>query len=192
MSSNAYADWRTNRRAALDEIAAAHRAIGGPRRGRRYATQQVNHAYAVLLSPQFQGYCRDLYRESAYHLAGHLSPVPGPIVLAEFLRDLKLSHGNPNPGNLGADFNRLGIKFWNEVRAAHPVAGTRHDLLLTLNAWRNAIAHQDFDPDRLGGSTRLRLATVIGWRVACHGLARTFDGVLRNHLTRVTGTTPWV
>ncbi len=55
MPSIAYRHWRTSRAKALDEIAHAHAAVGGTQRGRRYATQQINRAYAVMLASQFQG-----------------------------------------------------------------------------------------------------------------------------------------
>ena len=64
VSSVALQRWMFKAQSALDEIEAAHQAIGGARRGRRYATLQVNHAYAMLLSSQFQGFCRDLHSEA--------------------------------------------------------------------------------------------------------------------------------
>jgi hypothetical protein len=60
-----------------------------------------------------------------------------------------------------------------------------------LNLWRNAIAHQDFDPTALGGSTALRLAKVRGWRGAGNGLADSFDDVMRRFLLGLTGASPW-
>jgi hypothetical protein len=60
-----------------------------------------------------------------------------------------------------------------------------------LNDWRNAIAHQDFDPARLGGATTLRLVQVRRWRGACRALARAFDEVMRRRLETLTGTSPW-
>jgi hypothetical protein len=56
--------WRVDCAAALDEIEAAHGAVGGAGPGRRTATQQINYAYAVLLSSQFQRFCRDLHTEA--------------------------------------------------------------------------------------------------------------------------------
>src|SRR2546426_8652738 len=67
MPSNSLQHWQGSRCIKLDEIVEAHRAVGGTGRGRRYATEQVNHAYAVLLTSQFQGYCRDLHSECVYH-----------------------------------------------------------------------------------------------------------------------------
>ena len=49
MASTAYRRWITTSATALDEIEQAHAFIGGTGPGRRYATQQMNHAYAVLL-----------------------------------------------------------------------------------------------------------------------------------------------
>lgn len=63
MPSESLIAWQGSRAAELDELEAALRAVGGIGRGRRHATQQLNQAYAVLLSSQFQGFCRDLHTE---------------------------------------------------------------------------------------------------------------------------------
>jgi hypothetical protein len=63
MPSNSPRKWSGERSDALDEIQNAHAMVGGTDRGRRYATQQINYAYAALLSSQFQGFCRDLHSE---------------------------------------------------------------------------------------------------------------------------------
>lgn len=60
--------WRNESAQALDEIEAAHVAVGGTGRGRRYATQQINQAYVVLLSSRFQAFCRDLHSETVAEL----------------------------------------------------------------------------------------------------------------------------
>jgi hypothetical protein len=74
MSSAALQKWHTKRCLELDELEQAHRSIGGPRRGRRFATQQVNNAYLMLLSAQFQGYCRDLHAECVDYLLVDVNP----------------------------------------------------------------------------------------------------------------------
>lgn len=184
--------WQTVRARELDEIEAAHKAVGGHARGRRYATQQINHAYAVLLSSQFQAYCRDLHSEAVDCLVSAASPVALKNVLqARLTADRKLDHGNPNPGNLGSDFARLGLVLWSEVEARGPRNTRRKERLQELNDWRNAIAHMDFDPAKLGGRKALRLSDVQAFRTACQGLARSFDGVLRDHLKRMVGSWPW-
>jgi hypothetical protein len=60
-----------------------------------------------------------------------------------------------------------------------------------LNLWRNAIAHQNFDPALLGGTTNLQLARVQCWRRGCNKLARSLDTVLRAYIQSVTGSNPW-
>jgi hypothetical protein len=59
-------------------------------------------------------------------------------------------------------------------------------MLAELSEWRNAIAHQDFDRDRLVPRS-LTLRAIRRWRSACDGLARSFDRVIRNHVARIAG-----
>jgi hypothetical protein len=192
MPSTALQQWRTVRAAALDEIEQAHASVGGSGPGRRYATQQINQAYAMLLSSQLQGFCRDLHTECVEHAVRCLAPTAWQqIVQAEFTLYRKLDTGNPNPGNLGADFGRLGIELWDEVVASDPRNAQRRILLQELNEWRNAIAHQSFDPQRLGGRTTLHLGDVRRWRASCDQLAVAFDGVMQVHLRMLTGVSPW-
>lgn len=193
MPSSASQNWSGARAAALDVIEDAHRLVrrGGP--GQQEITQQINQAYALLLSSQFQGFCRDLHSE-----CGRLLLVPGssPAIQAVHFTNIvhgrRLDSGNPTPGNIGADFNRLGLTFWPPVDADHPRNPQRKALLEDLNRWRNAIAHNDFTPAMLrGGRPRLPLADVQEWRRACDGLARSFDKVLRAHLLQLNGRAPW-
>lgn len=191
MPSRSRVKWRTEGRRALDDIEAAHRAVGGAGPGRRYATEQVNHAYAVLLAAQFQRYCRDLHSECVDHL---VAAVPGPassILRSNLLHDRQLDSKNAQPGSIGAAFNRLGIEFWPEVLKLGAANGPRRDQLETLNAWRNAIAHQNFDPAKLGGISRLGIAQVRSWRRSCEALTLAFDAVLRAHLLAVAKRSPW-
>ncbi len=192
MPSLSLKKWNEVRVPALDEIENAHRQVGGSGRGRRYATEQINHAYAVLLSSQFQGFCRDLHSEcAAYLVSGVALPDLRSILTSEFVFNRKLDSGNPNPGNIGADFSRLGVAFWPDVKLLDRRNEPRLKLLDELNAWRNAIAHQDFDPAKLGGTTVLVLATVRSWRRACTSLAPAFDTVIANHINRIVGIRPW-
>jgi len=193
MPSTAFIRWFSSRATALDELEAAHQAVGGSGPGRRFATQQINHAYAVLLSAQFQGFCRDIHSEAVDHLARLLVPAHFHATFnSEFVGNRKMDRGNPNPGNIGTDFNRLGLVFWVEVVAHHARSGERRAALEDLNTWRNAIAHQDFSGIIVsGGRTTLHLADVQAWRKACDGLGKSFDGVLQTYLQRITGTAPW-
>jgi hypothetical protein len=191
MPSGSLQAWRNARRVALDELEAAHRSVGGAGPGRRYATQQINQAYALLLSSQFQGFCRDLHGECAdFFVQSIPAGVLRGAMLEMLVQNRKLDTGNPNPGNIGADYNRFGLVFWNVVRSFDARNRDRRDRLEELNRWRNAIAHQDIDPAVLG-ATVLRLEQVREWRNACHHLATSFDEVMRSHLQAVNGVSPW-
>jgi hypothetical protein len=191
MPSNSLRHWEDVCRIKLDEIVEAHRAVGGTGRGRRYATEQVNRAYAILLSSQFQGFCRDLHSECAYHIVQQVPAALRNVLHGELVRDRNLDRGNANPGNIGADFARLGIRIWDRAKALDGRNDARKQLLDELNEWRNAIAHQHFDPTKFGPDPTLRLVAVNGWRRACNQLARAFDSVTRTHLDALLGSPPW-
>ncbi|HZG43704.1 MAG TPA: hypothetical protein VEY93_12130 [Longimicrobium sp.] len=192
MPSRALQVWHADSRRALDEIESAHRAVGGAGRGRRTATQQINQAYAVLLASQFQRFCRDLHTECVEHLVEcAVAATFGFIMRSRFLEGRKLDAGNPNPGNIGSDYGRLGIPFWDAVAALDTRNKERQRTLSELNVWRNAIAHQDFTHRELHGRHRVRLAQVRSWRAACNRLAVDFDRAVHAHLTDLTGTSPW-
>lgn len=192
MASRAFQRWRSAAQVSLDEIEAAHRAIGGTAPGRRYATQQLNYAYAVLLSSQFQRFCRELHTEAADALVA--TPVPDPrhtILLARLIEGRKLDSGNPNPGHIGSDFGRFSMTFWSPVEQLDPRNADRRAKLESLNLWRNAIAHQDFDPSKFPAGSVLRVSTIRAWRSACNGLAASFDEVVCRHLAGIIGRRPW-
>src|SRR5580658_10831242 len=104
MPSLSLQKWFAERVAALADIESAHRAVRGSGPGARAATQQVNQAYAVLLSSQFQAFCRDLHSEAVDCICRTLSPTAlQTVVHLRLIEGRKLDQGNPNPGNLGAD-----------------------------------------------------------------------------------------
>jgi hypothetical protein len=193
MPSSSLHRWFAERATTLADIENAHRSVRGFGPGARAAAQQINQAYAVLLSAQFQGFCRDLHSECADWL---VAPVADPdlreMMCDNLLFARKIDRGNPNSGNIGADFNRLGMAFWSLVDAHRPENPARRTALNELSEWRNAIAHQDFSASMVkAGRPNLALAQVRVWRKACDGLARAFDEVLRDHLRALTGSAPW-
>ena len=115
MPSLSYAKWEAARASELDEMSKAHAAVGGTARGRRYTTQQINRSFAVLLASHFQGFCRDLHSECVDHILTVITPDLRSLVRAEFTRNRQLDRGNAQPSSLGADFGRLGIKFWSTL-----------------------------------------------------------------------------
>jgi hypothetical protein len=188
--------WQGERAAQLQSVRDAHTAFEGGGRGRRYRTQQLNQAFALMVSGQFQGFCRDLHTEAADHITGAaaaagLTPAVQLAMSRAFTLARKLDSGNPNPGNIGADFGRFVASFWAEVQKSSTYGARRQARLEALNQWRNAIAHQNFDPSKLGGRTELTLHDVDQWRSCCSGLAVTFDTVVRQTLRNLLGANPW-
>jgi hypothetical protein len=192
MSSRALHRWKNEGQQALDEIEAAHRSLGGKGPGRRYATKQINQAYTVLLTSQFQKFCRDLHSEGIKHLTkGSPSDPRYAILEIRLIEARKLDTGNPNPGNLGSDFGRFGMDFWDMVRAHNPRNIGRQRQLSLLNEWRNAIAHQNFEVPTLKGRSNIRLAEVRAWRATCNALAASFDAVVKVHIGAIIGRARW-
>jgi hypothetical protein len=192
MPSRSLRTWQVDSRRVLDEIEAAYRAVVGSGRGRRFAVQQINQAYVVLLSSQFQRYCRELHDECIEHLMRQpgLQPYEG-ILNLRFVEGRKLDSGNPNPGNIGSDFGRLGVKLWPEMRQSRPRSKVRQDSLELMNHWRNAVAHQDFRNPQLRGRSTVSLTEVRRWRSACDRLAVDIEQVMYAYLQRTTGSAPW-
>lgn len=149
--------------------------------------------YAVLLASQFQGFCRDLHTEAVFLLVAVI-PHPGfrYTTRQDFLWNRQLDSKNANQGTIGGDFGRLGVQnLWGQVDTVFANNHLRRRWLDELNTWRNAIAHQLFDPAFLGGTTVLQLARVRRRRRGCDRLARSMDRVLRTYIQSVTGGYPW-
>lgn len=183
--------WNETAAVALGRMESAHRAVGGTGRGRRYATQQINQSYLMLVSSHFQQFCRSLHSEAAAHLVSGIDPALRPIIQASLTVGRKLDQGNPNPGNLGADFGRLGMSFWRDVTSSRDRNVARKDTLARMGHWRNAIAHQDFTSaahvHELGGRTEITLPEGRAFRSNCSNLARDFDTVVLAHIKAVVG-----
>lgn len=192
MPSASLTRWQRTRAAELDELETAHRAVGGTGPGRRHGTQQVNQAYAVLLVSHFQGFCRDLHTEVVDFLLGMAHPEAWrPGLRIALTANRALDRGNPHSRAIADDFNRLGVALWDVIDAMDRRNPQRRRRLDELVRWRNAVAHQDFDPERLGGRTTLTLRMVRSWRSACDALARSFDRAMEAHAAKIAGAAPW-
>jgi hypothetical protein len=190
MGSQSLARWNGESAAALDRMEEVHAQLGGSGPGRRYAMQQVNESFLVMVASRFQRYCRDLHTETLDCLMQVVTdPNIAPIVRGAFILGRQLDSKNAQPSALGSDFGRLGMKFWDEVYEAHRKNKTRKERLEVLNAWRNAIAHQDFSDARLGARTDVRLGEVRAFRRLCSALALSFDKVALAHVKAVAGPT---
>jgi hypothetical protein len=115
MPSNSLLRWREARAAALDEIEDAHAQVGGVERGRRYATQQINRAYAVLLASEFQGFCRNLHSECAERIIAATPADLQEVIRQQFLWGRQLDRGNAQSAAIGSDsaasVSRFGKRF---------------------------------------------------------------------------------
>jgi hypothetical protein len=187
--------WQTSQSARLDELESAHQSVGGHARGRRFATQQLNRAYALLLAAQFQGYCSNFHSECAFAILATIPDVGvRGIVRANLLFGRNLDRGNAGPGNIGNDFGRLGVSLWPALYGLGARNQIRNQKTEQLNTWRNAIAHDDFR-DRVkfpqGRDTALHLSRVRDWRRTCNKLAIDMDRTMGNYLTQLLGHSPW-
>jgi len=191
MTSAALQTWNSQASSALDEIVAAHRAVTASGLGQRSATREITHAYAVLLSSQFQRFCRDIHTEAVEFVVAHvpLTSVAN-LLRARMLEARKLDRGNPNPGNLGSDFARLGMDLWEELKALSKREESGQAVLRNLTEWRNAIAHQDFRSKPLHPA-QLRHDDVDRWRKVLNELARSFDEAISEHVHELVGSRPW-
>ncbi len=201
LASYSLRTWKTVRADELNEVEKALQSVAGIGRGRRYATLQLNHAYVMLLSSQFQGYCRDLHSECVEHLISKIE-IPGVapgalrnVLRDEFLSKRKLDAGNPNPGNIGEDFNRFVFDFWAKIKTYDSKNFERSKKLVELNAWRNAIGHQNFKTIYVNGANYkstpyLKLSTVRIWRKTCDALALDFDSVMSSQIALLIGSPP--
>ena len=191
MSSIAHQIWFSARAARLDEVELAHTAVRGTGSSRRYATQQLNHAYTVLLAAEFQGVCRELHSEAVVALLAAMPKAVQKIVAEEFTWNRQLDRANATSSALGSDFGRLGIELWSRVDVIDANGPALRRALDELITWRNAIAHHDFQTARLGGKMALPIRRVRRWRKTCSRIVRVLDRLLREHILQLTGHVPW-
>lgn len=142
--------------------------------------------YVLLLSAHFQGFCRDLYTESAQTIVSKVRVRLRRVIAEQFAAHRKLDHGNPNIQNLGIDFGRFGFSL--DLAAADPANLPRVAHLGQLNKWRNAAAHHGNIP----AGAPLDIPTLRSWRTSCEGLATSLDGIMYTELRRILRRQPWV
>ncbi len=197
MASRAFEAWNNARAVRLDRLEAAHVAFAGEGRGRRWETEELNHAIVLRLAAEFQGFCRDLHDECILILVRGMGLPAGrleDIVLLEFSASRRLDSGNASPGGIGTDFARLGMTLWPDIKRHYAARGPQwNERLEILNTARNGIAHDDQAklaevrsrgwPLTLPGARRLRRSL--------DGLAKGMDTVCRDHLASLLKMAPW-
>lgn len=194
--SRALVDWRSERALRLDRLQAAHTALTRPGPGRRWVTEEVNHALIVRLASEFQGFVRDLHDEAVDAVVAALPGLSvnhASALRASLQKGRRVDAGNATWGNVVTDFGVFGMSLSAAMRSRYPARyGRWVEGLEAMNASRNAIAHQD--PVRLAEATAaygLTLATFKGWRGTMNAVASGTDQVVRRYLVSLNGVDPW-
>lgn len=179
---------------SLKNLETIHSRITGGTPGRKWITEEVNHAAIVRVAGEFQGFCRDLYVEGASAVASSL-PDPGMsnLLSIQMNTGLRLHRVNAQPASLAEDFGRFGFKFWDEIEAVWPTRGpVLKGRLELLNTARNAIAHQDaVKLAQVRAQTSLVMADAKRWRSNMDELSRVMDNVVGAQIATLIGRAPW-
>jgi hypothetical protein len=195
MASGALNQWCTTRRARLDELYAAHTAVGGAGPGRRSATAQLNWSIALCLASEFQGYVRDLHDEASEVLIDRAyvaTPAHESVLRNVLTLNRELNKGNATRSNLKQDFSRFGFGVLDEVKQYDRGEGWLK-ALDQLNLARNGIAHSDkAKVAQAAGGTALRLSHVKSWDGSTRSLTKALDKITADQLAVLTGGgRPW-
>jgi hypothetical protein len=173
--------WRNDLMPRLSEVdgqCAASLALAPPR---PTLVEENLRGYVLLLSANFQGFCRTLYFECSQVVVSKVRASLQALTQAQFTAHLKLDHGNPNLQNLREDFERFG--FILDLAGAAPANPARLQDLAALNRWRNIAAHHGTIPagappwicrrSRPGGilAMALRLRLTISCTINCGGFS---------------------
>ena len=185
MPSMSLLRWQNDRMPRLGEVdaqCAASLALVPPQPN---LVEENLRGYVLLLSAHFQGFCRDLYTESAHVIVSRVRPSLRALIRAQFTAHRRLDHGNPNLQNLRSDFERF--EFVLDLASANPANPARLQDLAALNGWRNVAAHHGPVP----AATPLTLPLLQAWRHSCDGLAITLDDIMYNELRTILRRKPW-
>lgn len=185
MPSASLLHWQNHQMIRLAEIEAQCTAVIAATPSNPELIEDNLRALALLLSANFQGFCRDLYIECAQIVTSKVRASLQTIVQNQFTAKLRLDQGNPNFTNIKEDFSRFG--FTLDLVVADPANATRLNQLSDLNKWRNVAAHSGHPPSGVS----LTLVSLQEWRNACDGLAVSLDNVMYNELKALLRRAPW-
>jgi hypothetical protein len=158
----------------IDQLMAAHAAVGGPERGRRFDVEALNRASVLLLSAHLEGYLEDLMREALIAVQGGLS---GDAIVARF--------ANPTTGEIDKLFAVIGMEkpcsqiSWRKA-GNQAVKANLNELV----GRRNRIAHG-------AEGVTVYKAEVERFRRYVTGFAQRFDELVRRRVAELAGSTPW-
>ena len=196
MVSLALERWRAERARQLDDLFAAHVALGGARSGRRWRTTELNRALVLGLASHFQGFAKEFHELTAFvfaRLAQPTDPRVAAIVASGLQVGRVLDRRNATEESLGTDFSRFGLDLWSAMERRDRRVPARRGRLRWFNRARNAVAHDDREKlaavEAAGYPITLR--TVRRWRSTLDAMTGTMDGVVVEHLADMFGTRPW-
>ncbi|MBS1886437.1 MAG: hypothetical protein JSU06_04535 [Actinobacteria bacterium] len=174
--------WQGPAQEVFAELELAHRAVRRLGRERRLLSRQIVYAYVTALSAQFQLYCRAVHTETAQALAASVpNPAVGRVLEARLINGRWLDRGNANVPNLGSDFGRFDLRFWDAVLEHQESNRSRKEKLEALIVWRNAIGHGDIAHKRAEDKlvpAEVGLAVCREWKDALGNLVASIDVVL--------------
>ena len=195
MPSAALIRWRNANLLRLDELEKVHADATGRARGRRWGTEQFNRTLFVVLTAQFQDFCRALHDQA---VTVHVRQVPlaqQQILGTVLTRGRKLDTGTPRKGSLGGDFGTLGLDLLGGLKGRGVTTVRRLDRLEMLVDFRNAIVHGNEDTIRslvAGGVIAATKGSYVMHRRALNGLAATMDDEVAGQLgTLLKIGRPW-
>jgi hypothetical protein len=188
VTSKALSTWQSARAARLDRLEAAHAAVGGSGPGRRWLTEELNHALILRMAAEFQGYARDLHEEAGRAVAAALAPDDPALqatVVLPYQLGRRLDRSNADPNALDHDFGMFGLDVWEKLERRSPTRSRRwRQRLALLNQARNGLAHADDQKvarvEAAGWPLTLRAAR--RWRGTLDGLATAMDRVVLDHV----------
>jgi hypothetical protein len=194
MPSVARSSWTTSRAKRLNQLAEAHRLLreNGPRNSN--PLEALNWSMVLVLASEFQGFARELHDEAAEFLASSMAR--GDLRYFEIARNnltakRELDSVNAKPSSINTDFKRLGISdLWAEIERSNPAGAHWRAQLGTLNAARNAIAHNNPDKLQVLG-VPINAKTIRSWRGYCNKVSWKMDVLVQNYLLTTTGIRPW-
>lgn len=197
MSSASLGTWASVRSERISRLRAAHQALGGTGPGRRWVTEELNHALILRLASEFQGFARQLHDEASDFVARSLAPEDldrQDMLRLPYVKARKLNQGNADPGTLGNDFALFGLELWPDLGAQYPKhAREWNKILASLNTARNGIVHDDGEKlvKVQAEGWRMTLHTADRWKSTLDGLANGMDRVVGGYFQLVFGTAPW-
>ena len=190
MPSQALTDWMTVRLMRLNEF---DHQISNNVPPLSLTLQDGNlRAYVMLLSADFQGFCRDLYSECTQKFATALTPELATVMQFQCSANRLLEKTNPSYKAIKSDFGRFGIIVANAL-APDQMTKANNDRRKThlerLGLWRNYCAHHNpAEPQKAGVFS---LAAVREWKVSCAEFAAELDRIMGDFIKAQTKVQPW-